>query len=197
MPFSSCTFDNILTDHVCRLAPKTILDIGAGAGKHAQIIKQVYNCQIDAVEPTKEYIKEYDLESLYTNVYNNDINGYIKNHSQNRYDLVIFGDVLEHLYKSEVIDYLDYFLYRSKWIIIIWPTNLLQDDEYNNNYYEIHKSNFYLKDLDQFDIVYYLKNFGWYSFNNSEYPTCDFHYVVLKGNLAKRSEFIYNFNNWN
>lgn len=194
--FSSNTFNNLLIDHVHRLAPNTILDVGAGGGKNGRMIRQVYNCQIDAIEPTEEYIKENDLKSIYNNVYQTDIDGYIRNYSQNNYDLVIFSDVLEHLYKNEVINYLDYFLYRSKWIVIIWPTNLLQNSDVRNNYYEIHKSNFYIKDLSDFEIVYYLKNFGHYNYYSPEYPASDFHYVVLKGNLSKRNEFIYNFSNW-
>lgn len=194
--FSSNTFNNLLIDHVHRLAPSTILDVGAGGGKNGRMIKQVYNCQIDAIEPTEEYIKENDLKSIYTNVYQTDIEGYIRNYSQNNYDLIIFSDILEHLYKNEVINYLDYFLYRSKWIVVIWPTNLLQNSDVRNNYYEIHKSNFYIKDLSDFEIVYYLKNFGHYNHYSYEYPACDFHYVVLKGNLSKRNEFIYNFSNW-
>jgi nitrate reductase alpha subunit len=61
------------------------------------------------------YCNRYD--NVYTNVNNNvycnTIQEFAKNNSQNRYKAVIFGDVLEHFFRSEAIDYIDYFLYRN------------------------------------------------------------------------------------
>lgn len=194
MPFSSNTFDSLLVDHVNKLSPETILDVGAGAGKNGKLIRNFYKGTLDAIEPYRDSIQEYSLGKIYNNIYQLGLKDYLDHYSHNRYDLIIFGDILEHLYKSQVIDYLDYLVYRTKWIIIIWPTNLVQDDTLGS-IYEIHRSNFNLKDLSDFDISFYTKNFGWYN-NTPEYPACDFHYAVIKGNLAKRDEFVYNFPNW-
>lgn len=194
MPFSSNTFDSLLVNHIFNLNPKNILDVGAGAGKNGKLIRDFYKGTLDAIEPCKDSIKKYSLTTIYNNIFELGLKEYLDQYSYNRYDVVIFGDILEHLYKSEVIDYLDYLVYRSKWIIIIWPTNLIQDNTLDNQY-EIHRSNFTIKDLSQFDITFYVKNFGWYN-DGPEYPACDFHYIAIKGNLAKRNEFIYNFPNW-
>jgi hypothetical protein len=194
MPYSSNTFDDVLLDHTIRLAPESILDVGAGSGKNGKIIHP-YSKNIDAIEPTNEYIEKYELSKIYREIYNVDVQTYTKQYSQKRYDVTIFGDVLEHLFRSEVIDIIDYFLYRSKWVIIIWPTNLAQDDAENNSY-EIHKNNFNLNDLNKFEVVYYLKNFGGYNFNNPAYTPCNFHYCVLKGCFTQKNLFVYNFANW-
>lgn len=195
MPFSSNTFDDVLVDHIYRLGPKTVLDVGAGAGKNGKFVKHINkDILLEAIEPTQNYIEEYQLGSFYDTVYQKDILSFTKENSSKKYDLIIIGDVLEHLFKTEVIDYLDYFLYRAKWIIAIWPTHLDQDDV-NSNSFESHKSNFYLKDLaNNFDIVYYVSNFGWE--NPGDRPPCVFHYCVLKGFLASKQKFIYNFKNW-
>jgi SAM-dependent methyltransferase len=199
MPYSSNTFDDVLIDQVLRLKPDSILDIGAGAGKNAKLIKKYFqNSKIDAIEPTIEYTEKFNLNEIYDNVFNMDLKTFILEKSKLKYDLIIIGDVLEHFFKSEALDYLDYLTYRSKWIICIWPTGLLQNDA-ENNLYEIHKNNLKLNDLtSNFEIVYYVKNFGWFYPEPEENTNliCDFHYCVIKGLLAKRNKYVYNFPNW-
>lgn len=187
MPFSANVFDEKLKTHITKINPKTILDIGSGAGKNGIICRNVLpNSIIESVEPTIEYVEKYELNQKYDKVYNLSVQEYANQHASNQYDLVIFGDVLEHFFRSEAIDYLDYFLYRSKWVIIVWPTNMPQDD-YEGNHFEIHKSNFNIAELSaKFDVHYYEKKFGWYHWNNSEYSQCDFNYCVLRGYVTKR-----------
>jgi len=188
MPFSENVFDEKLKEHIVKINPKTTLDVGSGAGKNGIIYRNILpNSIIESIEPTTEYIEKYELNEKYDKVYNLSIQDYVNHHASNRYDLVIFGDVLEHFFRSEAIDYLDYFLYRSKWVIAVWPTNMPQD-AYEGNNFEIHKSNFNISELSaKFDVHYYEKKFGWYHWNNSEYSQCDFNYCVLRGYVTKRN----------
>lgn len=197
MPFSANTFDHILQDHVVKLNPNTILDVGAGSGKNGKLIKETgYNKVLDCIEPTGKYIAEYNLTSLYNKVYPYNIAQFLENEHKFQYDLVIFGDVLEHLFRSQVIDYLDYFLYKSKWIIVLWPNNMPQDDQ-GNNHYEIHKSNFTLNDLtEKFDVQYYCKNFAYYNWNDPNLSDAYLNYVVIKGYLTARNQSLYNYGMW-
>ena len=65
MPYSANTFDHILQDHVIKLNPKKILDVGAGSGKNAKLIKSTgYQGTLDCLEPTQKYIEEYNLKTL-------------------------------------------------------------------------------------------------------------------------------------
>jgi glycosyltransferase involved in cell wall biosynthesis len=187
MPFSVGVFDEKLKEHIAKINPKTTLDVGSGAGKNVMLCRNVLpNSIIESIEPTMEYVEQYELNQKCDKVYNLSVQDYVNQHASNRYDLVIFGDVLEHFFRSEAIDYLDYFLYRSKWVIAVWPTNLPQD-AWGENHFEIHKSNFKISELTaKFDVQYYEKKFGWYNWNNSEYSQCDFNYCVLKGYLTKR-----------
>jgi hypothetical protein len=187
MPFSSNTFDKVLKEHLLKINPSQILDVGAGAGKNYQIIKQACpNSTIDAIEPTQSYIEQYNLNQLYNKVYHKTLEEFCKENPGNKYNTVLFGDVLEHFFRSEAIDYIDYFLYRSDWVIAIWPTFMPQDD-YEGNHYEIHKSNFNLIDLSQkFDIHYYKKQFGWFHWNDSKNTHCEYNYCVMKGYVTRR-----------
>lgn len=190
MPFSSNTFDNIFIDHANKLGGPA-LDIGAGAGKYGNYLKNNHII-CDAVEPTLQYINDYNLSSIYRNVYNQELHEYIKNNSSNRYNITIFGDIIEHLFLTEAIDVIDYFCYRSNWIILIFPTKLPQDASHNNDY-EIHKCNLTLADLNRFDVVYYLRNGGWEVGGENR---CEFHYCVIRGYFTDRSKFVYNLPNW-
>ena len=141
MPHSSSAFDHILLDHIKQINPSTILDVGVGAGKYGSIIKNSgFAGQIDGIEPTESYRTEFDLDSKYSTIFPVTLQEFMTRPAFN-YDVAIFGDVLEHLYRSQAIDTIDYFLYKCNWLIVIWPNNMPQGAE-GDNAYEIHKSNF-------------------------------------------------------
>lgn len=197
MPHSANSFDHILQEHVIKLNPNTILDVGAGSGKNGKLIRQTgYDKSLECLEPTPQYVTEFNLPSIYNKVHPYNISQFVDTVYKFQYDLVVFGDVLEHLFRSQVIDYLDYFLYKSKWIIVIWPSNMPQDD-YGNNPYEIHKSNFTLNDLsEKFDVQYYLKNFVYYNYNDPNLSDAYLNYAVIKGYLTPINQSIYNYGMW-
>lgn len=194
MPHSATNFDSILQDHVRNIKPTSILDVGAGAGKNGKLIRDLgYSGVLECIEPTGSYITDFNLENLYDTVHHADLTTFIDTQYKFQYDLVIFGDVLEHLFRSTVIDYLDYFLYRSKWIIMVWPINMPQYD-YENNKYEIHKSNFKINDLtEKFDVQFYLKNFLSYQSDDSNHNAQCINYTVLKGYTTPINESLYKF----
>lgn len=188
MPFSSDTFDSVFSAQLLKLNPATVLDVGAGAGKYGHHIKTILPAAVvDAIEPTAAYRADYNLADIYATVYDTPLRDYAVKHSKNRHNLVIFGDVLEHFFRSEATDYIDYFLYRSDWVICVWPTFMPQDDAHDNHY-EIHKSNFNLLDLAQkFDVHSYEKRFGWFHWNIPEFTHCEYNYCLIKGYVTPRN----------
>lgn len=188
MPFSSSTFDSVLASHLIRIAPKSVLDVGAGAGKYGRMIRKILpSTGIVGIEPTQSYIEQYKLRGIYDRIHDMDLRQYCNHHAKDRSDIVIFGDVLEHFFRSEAIDYIDYFLYRSEWAIVIWPTMMPQDDVEGNSF-EIHKSNFGIGDLvGKFDVHYYRKKFGWFHWNDAEMTHCEYNYAVMRGYVTKRN----------
>lgn len=111
----------------------TILDVGAGEGTYYNYLKDYFK-NIDAVEVFEPNIEKYELEEKYKKVYNVDI----KNFEYDYYDIIIFGDVIEHLEVEEAQKVLEYALERSKEIIVAVPYLNKQGIE-EDNVYEIHK----------------------------------------------------------
>lgn len=111
----------------------TALDVGACNGKwwnhlHEWLV-------MDAVEVWEPNIKEFELEKKYRKVYNTDIVGFV--YPQD-YDLVIFGDVLEHIEVDKAQAVVEYAKLHADQIIIAVPY-LYPQDAVHGNPYEVHK----------------------------------------------------------
>lgn len=72
-----------------------ILDVGAGQGAYADALAGL-SVVIEAVEAWEPTIKRFGLEEKYSFVYHTDVRD-LKRSAFMATDLVIFGDVLEHL----------------------------------------------------------------------------------------------------
>ncbi len=72
----------------------TVLDVGPGAGFYGETLKHNGFYYVDAVEIFEPYIEQFALKRSYRNVYVGDIRTF---EFPQHYDLVILGDVLEHL----------------------------------------------------------------------------------------------------
>lgn len=107
-----------------------ILDVGAGGGTYALLLGDYF--ELDAVEvykPNAEYI-----EGKYRKVFNEDIRDF----KYGQYDVIIFGDVLEHLEVNEAQKVLEYAIPRCSEMIVAVPYQYEQGEIYGNKY-EIHK----------------------------------------------------------
>jgi len=61
MPYSSLIFDDVITDIVKLINPRTFLDLGAGSGKYGLIVKNINpSIKSIAVEIEKDYLKNCD-----------------------------------------------------------------------------------------------------------------------------------------
>ena len=122
MPYSADTFNGEVQRFIGRLpALKRCLDIGAGNGKHGRVIRAAHqNAHITAVEIERKYVEQFDLNALYDRVITTDAYNLIANPDV-AYDLVVFGDVLEHMRWADGMSLLQFFAYRAKWILAIYP----------------------------------------------------------------------------
>ena len=68
------------------------LDVGPGYGTYGNLLKPEF-LNVDAVEIWEKYIEQFNLKSIYKNVYVGDI----LNFDFSNYDYLIIGDVLEHI----------------------------------------------------------------------------------------------------
>jgi 2-polyprenyl-3-methyl-5-hydroxy-6-metoxy-1,4-benzoquinol methylase len=156
MPGSVGKFNDLIYKFLEEIKPTSILDVGVGAGSYGKLIKNIYpNTTVTGIEPTESYIGQYNLDQVYDSIHVTTIQEYIKG-DVGIHDVVLCIDVLEHLFLSEAIDMLEALTYHSKWIILAWPNDVNQN-WVDGNYYEKHKSNMVLSDLQRFDVHQYKK----------------------------------------
>ena len=114
---------------------KTIIDVGAGLGTYSDYFRRKnYRPIIDAVEVWEPYIVEFKLRNKYRKVYHEDV----RNFSKFNHDLVIFGDVLEHMTPDEAFDVWMKASKGCKYGVICIPIIHYHQDAINGNPYEVH-----------------------------------------------------------
>ena len=115
--------------YIMSLEPRSILDVGACDGKWSRLLKDAgYKGCIEAVEIFKPNADR--LGCYYDKVYNQDIYGF--EYRKNKYDVVIFGDVIEHMTIISAQDVLAYALKKSAEVIVGVPYQYKQGMIYGN-----------------------------------------------------------------
>ena len=110
-----------------------VLDVGAGCGTYYNLLGDYFK-EIDGVEVFKPNIDNYELEKKYNHIYNTNI----INFKHPYYDIIIFGDIIEHLSVFEAQEVLKYATEHCKEMVVAVPY-MGEQGEYGGNIYEIHK----------------------------------------------------------
>ena len=94
MPYSYDYFKREFLEHMTRNFEShiSILDIGAGCGTYGTLLKGFFE-YIDGVEVYEPYIKEFELDKIYNNIFCRDA----LDVNVHAYDYIIMGDVIEHM----------------------------------------------------------------------------------------------------
>src|SRR4030042_2303887 len=109
MPYSSSEGKLFFKDWLKCFQPKKILDVGAGVGTYAQLIKEVtaeyvnFKPNVSAVEVYEPYIGRFNLNSKYDNVYSGNITDEELLKNLGEYNLIIMGDVVEHISEDDML----------------------------------------------------------------------------------------------
>ena len=111
-----------------------VLDVGAGKGKYRLLLPEYSH--VDAVEIWSPYVTGYGLRDVYRTVYERDIMKVAEEFSSTEvvYDVVIMGDVLEHLSLPDARATLNFLKDVARDIIVIVPYNYEQGEEHGNPY---------------------------------------------------------------
>ncbi len=153
MPFSNGVFDDIVSRLMQEVNPKTCLDIGAGAGKYGRILR-VYapGCRSIAIEIEHDYVVDFGLNTIYDEVRTVDANELLRTSIDEAFDLVIMGDVIEHLRKSIGLDLVHFLAYRCRCLLTVFPVRYIQNSvrSYQS---EAHISSWSQADFHHFDVV--------------------------------------------
>lgn len=109
-----------------------ILDVGFGAGIYGKILRAFYYQNIDGLDVYGENIEEMGLDKIYDNIFIENILDF----DFDFYDLIIMGDVLEHIDLKEAKKLLSRFINNNKCdhVIVSIPYEYEQDEVYGNKH---------------------------------------------------------------
>lgn len=128
MPGSFRYLDALIADRVGLDFPDRegtrILDVGAGAGKYRDLLHDYP--YVDAVEAHEPYVIRYELDSRYRRVFVEDVLD-MRADVFGQYDLVILGDVLEHLTVEDAQALLEMIARYRCAVLVAVPFNYEQD----------------------------------------------------------------------
>lgn len=149
MPKSSKENKDVAKQWHDMLNPKVVLDIGPGQGTYATLCKKPGEYWI-GIEAWAPYIEQFDLKSLYDSVIVADARFVNLDKLPRTPDLVIMGDVLEHMKKGEAKDLIAEMFSRYERIIISVPLKHLDQGPWEGNHFEIHVDHWHHEEMMQF-----------------------------------------------
>lgn len=135
MPTSNVMFKSETIDYIKnKFKDKSIsiLDVGAGIGTYSDLLKDEYD-NMDCCEIYEPYIDKYQLRNKYNNVYVKNIIDFEFEY----YDLIIMGDILEHIDKDTAILLLNEIVNKCEELIVCVPYQL-PAGPYEGNNHEAH-----------------------------------------------------------
>ena len=110
----------------------TILDVGPMDGRWSYQLRDNFS-NMDAIEIFAPYIEQFNLKEKYNNVFCEDIRTFEFEH----YDIIILGDVLEHLPIIDAQKLVKRLSSKCNQLVAVVPYEYPQD-KYDNNEYQIH-----------------------------------------------------------
>lgn len=136
MPSSFSQGKDFTAQMVTRLGCRRVLDIGPGRGSYAELFAThgVPVEKMDCVEVWEPYIERYSLTEKYSLCFNKDVREW----DDFNYDLVIFGDVLEHMSKKEAVAVWEKVSKQATYAVISIPIVHMPQGEEEGNPYETH-----------------------------------------------------------
>lgn len=142
-----------------KIEPERVLDVGVGFGRWGVMLREFCELWFDRVARESWKLEIEGIEAFEPNHYDHHRHFYDRIHLgdaavvlpslEGSWDLVIFGDVLEHFEKSEGHSLIRESLERSHYVLVNvplgdgWP----QDEAYGNPFEE-HKAAWHLEDFD-------------------------------------------------
>jgi predicted TPR repeat methyltransferase len=137
MPGSVRENDDFVRTFVLMYGVRYALDVGAGKGTYADLLKPL-GVEMVGIEVWQPYIEEFDLHNKYDGLREGDARRELKTIEDKRFDLVIFGDIMEHMTKEQSLDMWAEAERIARWGLISVPViHYPQGAEFGNPY-EVH-----------------------------------------------------------
>lgn len=113
-----------------------LLDVGAGAGGYSLLLRDRLSPKVwTALEIWEPYLERFMLHELYDRVLLGDVRSW---EPDREYDLVLMGDVLEHMEKSEAQACVLKLLHHTQLLLISIPIVPMPQEETEGNPFERH-----------------------------------------------------------
>jgi hypothetical protein len=133
--FSDPTNKQWFADRLEEIKPQTALDAGPGRGIYGTIIASITpECRVTGVEVWEPYVKQYNLANIYDELVIHDI----REHDDFDFDLVIFGDIMEHMTAEEAITLWERSAQQARWGYLSIPIIHHPQEPLDGNPYEEH-----------------------------------------------------------
>lgn len=131
MPYSFDFFKDEVLDTIRIMAHNgQILEVGPGCGKYGKELKKSFPDGIDAIEIFEPYIERFNLESVYRKIYIGDVRNVCL--ESDDYEIVILGDVIEHMPIKDAQAVIEIFTKANCAIIAMVPYLYPQDECFGN-----------------------------------------------------------------
>ena len=154
---SAHDFDSYLAQILRMVRPQRILELGCGQGKFGKMLQSngITPSQLISVQ---KIFSDADVDVLkgigYHDIVDADIMEYFRTGFDEQYDMVVALDVIEHFLYSDILSIINFALYRSDYMLLVWPSAHPQSAA--TSPFDRHRASFELRDLtDRFDVVLY------------------------------------------
>lgn len=139
MPTSDAEGKQWSQELIIQHAPLKIVDVGCGDGTYARLLRECgWEGVLYGVEIWDPYVAEYGLSSLYDELMVADIRDIGWPSLPERGQMIIFGDVLEHMPKADALEVLEKAQEYFGYILVSLPIVHSPQGEVNGNPYEAH-----------------------------------------------------------
>lgn len=136
MPYSDGQGKDTALAWYRQIQPVTVVDVGAGAGTYARLMRPAHAGHWTAVEAWEPYAGRFDLVDHYDDIRIADARGLAADTFA--VDLVIAGDVLEHMTRDEARQLLATIRAAAANLIVSVPVLHLDQDAVYGNPFERH-----------------------------------------------------------
>lgn len=138
MPGSNNFGKKQFKEYCIKTNPKKILDMGPGRGTYHTLLKDVLpDTCFEAVEVWGPYVSDFELDKKYSKVIVSDVR-YVNLNLLGHYDLIICGDILEHMTKEDAVTLVERLLDHCTTLYVSIPTVHYPQGTSRKNPYERH-----------------------------------------------------------
>jgi hypothetical protein len=136
-------------EQLLKIRPGTVFDVGIGDGFYAKLIKFFMpSCTVFGVELNKRWVSHCESLGFYDRILQGSIVDSIRDLSG---DLIIFGDILEHLEKDDMRSVLKTAVTNFRFVIVNSPLGF--QEQHHEESEEIHRCGIERADFAPYDVL--------------------------------------------